>query len=388
MRVITSLNPENGGVTEAVNQSLLSSFDLDISVVCFDEPDDSWILELKRRGANVQALGRGRTSYQIHFGYLKWMIKNHKKYDLFYFDGVWQFHVVPALLFKLLDVKYVVQPHGMLSHEVKSVNMRYIKKLISWMLVERFITKNASKIVFTAEEEEVSAIQSYPFPVFSSAIIPLGITGYSDLKMSTSTEFVDTIIPKLGSDKYILFLSRIDKIKGIELFIDSVLKNNVFDENYVYLIVGPDSTDLGSKLRKKIDVAGKTKYFAWHGMVSGSLKWDIISNANAFILPSYHENFGIVVAEAMSASIPVLISDKVNINETVLRYGGGVVFENTEISITDALFSWFNGSTDFQIEMGRCGRSCFHAEFNNERMMKSFEILFFDIISKKSFCDE
>jgi len=381
-RVVTSLNPANGGVTEAVCQYVLNSrpSKINICLVCFDEPCDPWIIELKSKGVEVYALGNGWSRYQFHFGYVKWIKKNYSKYDLFIFDGIWQFHIVPALIFKFIGLKYIIQPHGMLSHVSRGWSVSYITKLVAWFFVERVVTKNASKIVFTTTEEERVASLSYPFNVFNSAIIPLGIEGYAACS-PVSSEFVSKFLPVLGDCKYILFLSRIDKIKGVDLLVDAILENNVFHDGYRYLIVGPDNSGLSDRLKKKIDRAGKSEYFFWYGMVSGSLKWDVISNANAFILPSHHENFGIVVTEAMSAAVPVLISDNVNINEVVLRYRGGVVFSNTPKSIADTLFRWFDMKTEMQVSMGESALKCFQLEFNKVRMITSFDAMFFDVLS-------
>jgi glycosyltransferase involved in cell wall biosynthesis len=51
----------------------------------------------------------------------------------------------------------------------------------------------------------------------------------------------------------------------------------------------------------------------WPGMLSGDAKWGAFRAAEFFVLPSHQENFGIVVAEAMALSKPVLISNKLNI---------------------------------------------------------------------------
>ena len=51
----------------------------------------------------------------------------------------------------------------------------------------------------------------------------------------------------------------------------------------------------------------------WAGLLQGDLKWGALLAAEAFILPSHQENFGIAVAEALAVGTPVLISYKVNI---------------------------------------------------------------------------
>ena len=60
------------------------------------------------------------------------------------------------------------------------------------------------------------------------------------------------------------------------------------------------------------------------GMLSGNLKWGAFAAAEAFILPSHQENFGIAVAEALACGTPVLISDQVNIWREIVQDGSGL----------------------------------------------------------------
>ena len=74
-----------------------------------------------------------------------------------------------------------------------------------------------------------------------------------------------------------------------------------------------------------------------NGFVSGELKAQILSAADLFVLPSYYENFGIAVAEAMAAKIPVVISDQVHIWPTVEKEAAGWVVSTDVDALTGAL---------------------------------------------------
>jgi glycosyltransferase involved in cell wall biosynthesis len=59
--------------------------------------------------------------------------------------------------------------------------------------------------------------------------------------------------------------------------------------------------------------------------VSGDLKAELLTKADLFVLPSYYENFGIAVAEAMAAGVPVVISDRIHIAEDIQQAEAGWV---------------------------------------------------------------
>ncbi len=59
-------------------------------------------------------------------------------------------------------------------------------------------------------------------------------------------------------------------------------------------------------------------------MLTGDLKWGAFRAAEAFVLPSHQENFGIAVVEALACGKPVLISDKVNIWREIVEDGAGL----------------------------------------------------------------
>jgi glycosyltransferase involved in cell wall biosynthesis len=76
-------------------------------------------------------------------------------------------------------------------------------------------------------------------------------------------------------------------------------------------MAGPDQAGWQMKLEIQAEKLGISERVSWTGMLSGDLKWGAFHAADVFILPSHQENFGIVVAEALSCSLPVLISNKV-----------------------------------------------------------------------------
>ena len=78
-------------------------------------------------------------------------------------------------------------------------------------------------------------------------------------------------------------------------------------------MAGPDQIGWQSKLESLSKQLNLNDKITWAGMLSGDLKWGAFYASDVFILPSHQENFGVAIAEALACSIPVLITDKVNI---------------------------------------------------------------------------
>ena len=132
-------------------------------------------------------------------------------------------------------------------------------------------------------------------------------------------------LPELKGRKFILFLSRIHPKKGVDLLIQAFARHAKTFPEIDLVIAGPDQTGSKSALQKLARELGVDNRIYWPGMLSGDAKWGAFRSAEFFVLPSHQENFGIVVAEAMALSKPVLITNKVNIWREIEADGAGLV---------------------------------------------------------------
>ena len=98
-------------------------------------------------------------------------------------------------------------------------------------------------------------------------------------------------------------------------------------------------------------------------MLSGDAKWGAYRAADAFVLTSHSENFGIVIAEALACGLPVLISDKVNIWREIEGGGAGLVEPDTVDGATSLLERWLNLPDPQRAGMRQRARTCFLDHF-------------------------
>jgi glycosyltransferase involved in cell wall biosynthesis len=106
-------------------------------------------------------------------------------------------------------------------------------------------------------------------------------------------------------------------------------------------------------------------------MLQGDRKWGAYHAAEVFMLPSHQENFGIVVAEALACSVPVLISDKVNIWREIETDRCGLVGPDTVAGTVDLLTRWLALPGEERLQMGRNARDSFARRFEVHEAARS-----------------
>ena len=102
-------------------------------------------------------------------------------------------------------------------------------------------------------------------------------------------------------------------------------------------------------------------------MLTGNLKWGAFQAAEAFVLPSHQENFGIAVTEALSCGVPVLTTNKVNIWREIKSSNAGIIEEDDLSGIKRMLNRWLDLSVYSRQLMRANAQECFHQHFNIRR---------------------
>ena len=145
--------------------------------------------------------------------------------------------------------------------------------------------------------------------------------------------------PMIGGRKVVLFLGRIHAGKGLELLIPAM--GSLKDRGAVLVIAGPDGNFRGAA-NELIAQHGLTDRVVFTGLVSGSEKVAALADADLLALPSYHENFGLVVVEALAAGTPVVLSDQVGLYPDVVEAGVGGVVPLDAKKLSDQIALWLD----------------------------------------------
>src|ERR1019366_5643046 len=119
--------------------------------------------------------------------------------------------------------------------------------------------------------------------------------------------------PETSGKKVILFLVRLNFKKGLDLLSKAFGAVDRTRSDVHLFLAGPDNEGYGKKGRQWLEDVRVLGRGTFAGMLEGERKDAAFAAADIFVLPSYTENFGIAIAEAAAAGLPVIVSNKVNI---------------------------------------------------------------------------
>lgn len=258
-----------------------------------------------------------------------------KEYDLVVLQGVWNFpFFAVAYLAKKYNIPYIIVPRGTLYKETWEMKSKLYKDILYNLVIKKMLL-NAASIQFTTLDEKNSVLKYLNIDLVNY-IIPNSIDLSKYLELPEKNEFLNKN-EFLKGKKIILFFGRITQKKGLDILIESLNLLKEQRQDFILLIAGPDSQGYWASIEKQVKDYSLSSYVKYIGMLEGKDKLRILVDTNIFILPSYSENFGMSVVEAMSAGLPVIISNKVGIYNEVIQENAGIVTTLDSNEIANAI---------------------------------------------------
>ncbi|CAN5190968.1 glycosyltransferase [soil metagenome] len=314
----------------------------------------------------------------------QWLRAHGQHYDVAIVSGLWNISTLTArLALPGGRLPYVLFTHGMLDPYFRQANpvKSWIKQAL-WLVNEGILVRRADRVLFTCEEEQQLAAQSFRPYSARGRVVAFG-TADAPPDAVAQVEAFRTHIPELDSRRFLLFLSRLHPKKGLDLLIRAfagAVREAVVPDDVDLVIAGPDLHGLGNELKELAEAEGISARVHWPGMLKGDPKWGAFRAAEAFILSSHQENFGIVVAEAMACGRPVLLSNKVNIWREVAADGAGLIADDTLEGTEDLLRRFFGMSEQERHVMGEDARAAFLRRYDMESAIEDLEHLLGEVI--------
>lgn len=281
-------------------------------------------------------------------------------YDLVHIHGLYRFPpTYAAYQARRQGVPYIIRPHGSLDPYLfdKSSRSLWLKRLYErWFDLPNLHAAGA--IHYTAEEErERASFLKLRAPSF---VVPNGLdwAQYATLPARGGLR----ARWGLGEAPLVLFLGRLHFKKGLDLLIPAfdALRRRVPGVQLV--IAGPENDDYGQRVRGWVRERGLDAAVHFVGPLHGADVLQAYVDADVFALPSYTENFGMTVIEALASSVPVVISDQVNIHAEVSGAGAGLVTRCEAGEVAQALETLLVDA-DRRRAMGEAGRQMVKARF-------------------------
>ena len=218
------------------------------------------------------------------------------KPELVHLHGIWQLQIhAAAKVARRMKIPYVVAPRGML--EPWSLAQKKWKKRLAMAFYQRKDLREAVALHATAASEG----EQFRRLGFTQTIIvsPNGVIVPSELPVRRT---------QADGHRRALFVSRMHAKKGVLELVEAWSK--VRPEGWVCELVytknGAGESAYEGEVKAKVKALGLEGQFVFTGPLLDEAKWTAYRRADLFVLPTYSENFGIVVPEALYAGVPVI----------------------------------------------------------------------------------
>lgn len=297
---------------------------------------------------------------------------NIASFDIVHIHYVWVWTTVcAAMAARRHGVPYVLAPRGMLVADLIRRRSAIAKNL--WLALFDARNVAAAAAIHTTSLIEARDLKDLGLTTQRVAVIANGVELPTDPAVSINPQL------QFGREgirrPFILFLGRISWKKGLDRLIRALPAVETVD----LIIAGYDEEGYATVvelLAKEVLVSSRVHLI---GPVEGLDKWALIRAASCLILPSYNENFGMVVVEAMAVGCPVVVTGEVGLADVVAETGSGVVAPGDPAGLAAAINSVFGDPVKARA-MGEAGRQTVAVRFGWSAIASQIVELYADCI--------
>ena len=296
--------------------------------------------------------------------------------DLVHLHGVWQYPTSAVLRWARRTGKpYVVSAHGMLEPWALQ-RSRFKKAIVNWLYQNACLMEADCLRATAASEVESFRALGFRNPV---ALIGNGVFVPAALENRKSE------IGNRKSARRALFISRVHPKKGLLDLVKAWGKNrkseigNRKSEEWELVIVGPDEGGHLAQVMNLVRELGLQEEIRYGGEIwEDEAKWQCYQEADLFVLPSYSENFGLVIAEALGCGVPVITTHATPWQDLEIHRCGWWI-ETGEEALTQALRQAMSVPADELRAMGARGRKLVQEKYSwapiGKQMAETYEWL-------------
>jgi glycosyltransferase involved in cell wall biosynthesis len=278
------------------------------------------------------------------------------KISLIHNHSLWMMpNVYPGNIASRFGIPYVVAPRGCFTEYAMSIGSP-LKRLF-WPLIQKPSLRSVDLFHATAETElEDIRRMGFNQPV---AIIPNGV----DIPFATERM-------KPIDQRILLFFSRIHPNKGLDMLLPAWKSIQDRHSDWSLWIVGPDEDGYLETVKELSNVLGLRRV-EFRGPVYGDSKTTLMGSVDLFVLPSYSENFGMVVAESLASGTPAIVM-KGAPWDGLETTGSGWWIDMQVDALVDCLHSALSLPRDVLKDMGSKGREWMMRDFSWDKIARQW----------------
>ncbi|MEM9372710.1 MAG: glycosyltransferase, partial [Planctomycetota bacterium] len=373
-----TLDPMQGGVVAHVSDlaRLVSDAGHEVTVAVPQHeprpenlrgPDAPRVIGLGPLVARGKILSRSQLARFMHLAAEADAVHLHETWD----PGAIQI----ARRLRRAGIPYAATPHGMLDDWCMSYHP--IRKHVFLRLFARRFFAGAAATLFCAQGELDQA--SAHIDISKCHVVPAA-TDLTDFQQLPGPDIARDTIPGCEGDApVVLFLSRIDHKKGLEVLVDAMpaIRDRHADARLV--IAGAGEPSYVSSIEQRIADRGIGACTHLVGMIRGKAKVSLYQRAATLALPTQQENFGLVLTECMAAETPVITTKAVDIWPEIQACNGGDLVDRTPDAFATAVGDLID-APDRAVQMGRSGREWVMRTLSSESLTRQFLSIYESVV--------
>jgi glycosyltransferase involved in cell wall biosynthesis len=381
LHVIPSVSAVHGGPSRAISdmEQALSARGIEVTTLTTNDDGPRGTLPVQcgapvaTRYATRWYFPRTTVTFKTSIGLAQWLVKSVRAYDIVHAHALFSFApVIAAFISRRAGVPYVLRPLGVLADYGMTQHHSPLKRL-SFSLIERQLIESASAVQFTTATEQAEA-EALGLKC-RSVVIPLGIDVGG---VAEHTRVRRTAAGPVN----LLYLSRIDRKKNVEGLLHALRLVASKYPNVTLSIAGAGDRKYTESLKSLARRLGLEDRIDWLGYVESDRKVDALARASAFVLPSYSENFGIAVVEALAAGLPCIVSRGVAIANQIERAGAGIVVDTGPEDVAAGIERILDNGHAIE-PMSIAARALAASAFSIETMGAHLDALYRDILVRQ-----
>ncbi len=261
----------------------------------------------------------------------RWLWQHIEHYDLVHTHYLFSYApTCAAIIARWQKIPYIVTPYGMLTPW--ALNHQRRKKQVYAPIERQNLRHAIAAHCSTKEECQDVANFRVNTPTF---MVPYGVK--VPLSQTQAPQQLRRRYQIAPETPVVLFLSRFHSKKRPDLLIQALGKLVAQNQPFHLLLAGSGTPEYESYLHNLIHSLGLDSCTSFTGFVTGTEKQILLQGADVFVLPSFSENFGIAVVEAMLARLPVIITPEIYIATDIAAAQAGIVVEGEVEKLVEAI---------------------------------------------------
>lgn len=335
LHVISSIDPTSGGPAQALlglaTAQKHAGMHVEVLTSIGKRTNLANVEQLQQAGVRVLTIGPRQRMLRFSRGIASRVDEAVAAATVVHIHALWeQIQHESALASRRHGKPHIFRPCGML--DPWSLSQSWLKKRLymEWRL--RHNLNNATLLHFTSQtERDLTA----PLRLTTQGVVEVNGINLEEFESMPEPGSFRVHYPSLRGRPMVLFLSRLHRKKGLELLIPAFAQ--LRESDAMLVIAGPDDRGYRAQVEAMVQRENLCERVILTGMITGDVKRAALADADVFVLPSYQENFGIAVVEALAAGTPVIISDQVNIHHVITSEGVGAVVPTDIKPLSEAM---------------------------------------------------